>query len=328
MVFYVPSELLRRDLCQLVNSGGGIVVGTLDCEEVAEAEASSENPVYTIVDGSTCTEEVPNPLKVDFIFDCLKKGKLLPAIEYRLDAALHVDQLLSSVASQDSVDRQLLNLLSNMDSPSSEGRCNQQVCFQATPTGGVPTRGGITMTTPTGGVSTRGSITRTKPTGSVPTREVDDNCMPLEGTNTSDREMVRRDLFKDSKQRCCPPVSCGSRTTEAVVNDTLEVLQEKLIRLYIDQGRAFASFEEKSKLLAEYTDFSFDECSSALYVVSGDIREALCHLFHLQTVHCWEKDEDQMVLSLVQKLSQELGGLSLQDIANRINFLAQHTRGQ
>lgn len=49
MVFYVPSELLRRDLCQLVNSGGGIVVGTLDCEEVAEAEASSENPVYTYV---------------------------------------------------------------------------------------------------------------------------------------------------------------------------------------------------------------------------------------------------------------------------------------
>ena len=208
------------------------------------------------MDGNTylCSEEAPNILHVDYIFECVEMGKLLPTEIYRITVSCDLQR---ASLSQDSVDKQLLQLLADMDTES-------------------PSDVSIT------------------------------DVSHKDYQTSVDQELVKRDLFKNhisckntkhSKEGSDPldpllrvvghvPCSRGNvdeKATHNQVKDTLQALQEKLIRLYIERGSCSASFEEKCSLLVEYTDFSHEECCDAMYVMSGDISKALYHLFHIHS---------------------------------------------
>ena len=208
------------------------------------------------MDGNTylCSENAPNILHVDYIFECVEMGKLLPAESYRITVSCDLQPVSLS---QDSVDKQLLQLLADMDSQS-------------------PSDVSIT------------------------------DVSHKDHQTSVERELVKRDLFKNHNScnntehnkggsdpfdpllcvvghvPCCKG-NVDEKATHDRVKDTLQALQEKLIRLYIERGSCSASFEEKCNLLMEYTDFSYEECCDAMYVMSGDISKALYHLFHIHS---------------------------------------------
>ena len=237
----------------------------------------------------------PHALTVDYLLDCLKTNLQQPLKKYQVAAAADSAALLQQSPNTakrnlladfakdceqgkssleqplDSVDRELIDVLSVMRDTSAEEEEEEAVVGKKRKVGKQKKKVHIVLPSPQRRVGGQ--------------KAGQQNCVPSRGRQNEDQDgpqpmgeaSTASSVMEDAAGMCSPCVD-GQEEGAFNIEGLQWAVQERTAQAIIASGTPVLSAEEKLSILADVTGQARTECSRALSCMSQDVWEALKYL--------------------------------------------------